>query len=225
MRPVEAQTAHQHHDCGLSPRLFPRIPLIILRASSGRSNGRESPYPKDPADAMNDQSRFTLYEKLYFHELDRKDKLLARLNLPLAMIAGLLSFLSYLLNKAPSASDGWPGVFFWILYDCAFISFLLALWHFRKAWIRGGYDYVIPVLKRLEEHFQNDLKPYFGSDNDSLNSHFGMVIYDYYVTGATINATNNDERTKALDQLSKYVALCAVFAILSFIPFFIANHS
>lgn len=60
---------------------------------------------------MDDKSRFALYEKLYFHELDRKDKLLARLNLPLAMIAGLLSFFGYLLNKAPSSSDGWPGVF------------------------------------------------------------------------------------------------------------------
>jgi len=80
------------------------------------------------------------------------------------------------------------------------------------------------VLRRLEEHFQDDLKPYFGSDNDGLNAHFRQVIYGYYVNGATINATNNDERSKAIDQLSKYVALCTVLAILSFIPFFIANH-
>ena len=173
---------------------------------------------------MDDEGRFVLYEKLYFHELDRKDKLLARLNLPLAMIAGLLSFFGYLLNKSPSADDGWHGIFFWILYDYAFIFFLRALWHFRKAWIRGEYDYVLPVLKRLEEHLQNDLKPYFGSDKDGLNSHFEKVIYDYYVAGSTINATNNDERSRELDQLAKNVALCAVMAILSFIPYFIATH-
>jgi hypothetical protein len=193
--------------------------------SLDETTGENISQPKELDDAMDDKSRFALYEKLYFHELDRKDKLLARLNLPLAMIAGLLSFFGYLLNKAPSANDGWPGVFFWVLYDYAFIFFLLALWHFRKAWIRGEYDYVLPVLKRLEEHLQNELKPHFGSDNDGLNGHFEMVIFDYYITGATINATNNDERSREIDQLSKNVALCAAIAILSFIPFFIATHT
>jgi len=173
---------------------------------------------------MDDQGRFELYEKLYFHELDRKDKLLARLNLPLGMIVGLLTFFGFLLSKPPPGDD-WPYVFFWALYDCAFISFVLALWHFRKAWIRGEYDYVIPVLRRLEEHLQKELKPYFGSDNDGLNSYFEKVIYDYYVDGATINATNNDKRSQELDHLSKYVALCTALAMLSFIPFFIANHT
>ncbi|MGE1091362.1 hypothetical protein [Pseudomonas zeae] len=173
---------------------------------------------------MDEQGRFGLYEKLYFHELDRKDKLLARLNLPLGMIVGLLTFFGFLLSKPPSGDD-WPYVFFWVFYDWAFVAFVLALWHFRKAWIRGEYDYVIPVLKRLEDHLQGQLKPYFGTDEDGLNSYFEKVIYDYYVEGATINATNNDQRSNEIDQLSKYVALSATFAIASFIPFFIANHT
>ncbi|MBD8614319.1 hypothetical protein IFT69_11360 [Pseudomonas putida] len=173
---------------------------------------------------MDDKARFSLYEKLYFHEIDRKEKLLARLSMPLAMIAGLLSFFGYLLSKAPAPDTGWPYVFFWALYDCAFISFVLALWHFRKAWIRGNFDYVLPVLSRLEEHRERELKPYFQSDADGLDAYFQTVILDYYVKGATINATNNDERTNTIDQLSKFVALCAVLAMVSFIPFFIASR-
>lgn len=174
---------------------------------------------------MDDKSRFALYEKLYFHELERKEKLLSRLSLPLAAIAGLLSFFGYLLNKAPAASDSLSGVFFWILYDCAFVTFTLALWHFKKTWVRGGYDYVLPVLKQIDEHLESDLKPYFGDDQEGLDKHFGKVIYDYYVTGATINATNNDERSKEMDQLSKYVAFSTALALMSFIPFYIANQT
>ena len=36
--------------------------------------------------------------------------------MPLAMLVAIVTFLSYMLNKAPTTEDGTASVFFWIFY-------------------------------------------------------------------------------------------------------------
>ncbi|MDU8427484.1 hypothetical protein RYB70_27280, partial [Pseudomonas syringae pv. actinidiae] len=47
---------------------------------------RDAPMPFIRADQMDEAARFTFYEKIYFYELERKEKLISRLNLPLAIL-------------------------------------------------------------------------------------------------------------------------------------------
>lgn len=61
---------------------------------------------------MDEAARFAFYEKIYFYELERKEKLISRLNLPLAILGVLLTFLSYMLAKPPSSEDGFAGAHF-----------------------------------------------------------------------------------------------------------------
>lgn len=65
---------------------------------------------------MDDKEKFTFYEKVFYQELDRKEKLYARLSMPLAMLVAIVTFLSYMLNKAPTTEGGFASVFFWIFY-------------------------------------------------------------------------------------------------------------
>ena len=51
---------------------------------------------------MNQDQLFLFYEKLYFQELDRREKLSARLNVPLAVMVATVGFLSFMLNNAPT---------------------------------------------------------------------------------------------------------------------------
>lgn len=55
---------------------------------------------------MNQEQLFAFYEKLYFQELERREKLSARLNVPLAILVAVIGFLSFMLNSAPTGITG-----------------------------------------------------------------------------------------------------------------------
>lgn len=170
-----------------------------------------------------DDEEYKLYEKIYLAEAERKEKLLARLNLPLAMIVALLSYLSYLLSKAPSV-DSTEGVFFWITYLMAGVYLLVAAAHFSKAWRVRKDDLVIPTAEDLEGHRKILIK-YFDGDISKANGQFMQIMMDYYIMGATRNAKNNDSRSTQLDQFSKYVIYSVIASIIAFVPVYSATHN
>lgn len=169
-----------------------------------------------------DDEEYKLYEKIYLAEADRKEKLISRLNLPLALIVALLSFLSYLLPKAPP-TETTAGIFFWILYLGAGIFVVRAMWHFAWAWRVRFDDLAIPVAEKLEAH-RKTLIDYYDGNIEQANSFFMQIMMDYYVMGATRNATNNDRRSNELDGLSKNVIYAVIGSLVSFLPIYISTH-
>lgn len=170
-----------------------------------------------------EDDHYKLYEKIYFFEADRKEKLITRLNLPLAMLVALSSFLSYLLGKAPPSTHT-AGVFFWIFFLCCGVCVGLGIFHFAKAWRIRKDDLEIPTTSKLEAHRQVLLAYYGEGGEETANSFFFQTMTDYFVMGATKNSLNNDDRTEELDLLSKFVIWSIVLAILSFVPFYLYNN-
>lgn len=169
-----------------------------------------------------DDEEYKLYEKIYLAEADRKEKLISRLNLPLALIVALLSFLSYLLPKAPP-TETTAGIFFWILYLGAGVFVVRAMWHFAWAWRVRFDDLAIPVAEKLEAH-RKTLIDYYDGSVEQANSFFMQIMMDYYVMGATRNATNNDRRSNELDGLSRNVIYAVIWSLISFLPIYISTH-
>jgi hypothetical protein len=163
-----------------------------------------------------DDEEYKLYEKIYLAEAERKEKLMARLNLPLAMIVAVLSFLSYLLSKAPPV-EVTAGVYFWISYLMAVVFVLVAMAHFSQGWRVRLDDLAIPTADELESH-RRSLIDYYDGDIVEANGWFMQIMMDYYIMGATRNAKNNDRRSSQLDQCSKYVIYAVVASIISFVP-------
>lgn len=170
-----------------------------------------------------DDEEYKLYEKIYLAESERKEKLMSRLNLPLAMIVALLSFLSYLLSKAPNVETS-EGVVFWTAYLMAGVYLLVGMAHFSKAWRVRKDDLVIPTAEKLESH-RKSLLEYYGGNVELANGQFMQTMMDYYIMGATRNATNNDSRSAQLDQFSKYVIYAVVASVIAFVPAYSANHN
>nr|WP_314658183.1 hypothetical protein [uncultured Pseudomonas sp.] len=169
-----------------------------------------------------DDEEYKLYEKIYLAEADRKEKLISRLNLPLALIIALLSFLSYLLPKAPPAGTT-AEIYFWILYLGAGVFVVRAMWHFARAWRVRFDDLAIPVAEKLEAH-RKTLIDYYDGSVEQANSFFMQIMMDYYVMGATRNATNNDRRGNELDGLSRNVIYAVVWSLASFLPVFVSTR-
>lgn len=131
-----------------------------------------------------DDDHYKLYEKVYFFEADRKEKLIARLNLPLAMLVALSSFLSYLLGKAPPSTQT-AGIFFWVFFLSCGICVGLGIFHFAKAWRIRNADLSIPTMTKLENHRQELLAYYGDGGEETANRFFFQIMADYYVMGAT----------------------------------------
>lgn len=170
-----------------------------------------------------DEDHYKLYEKIYFFEAERKEKLIGRLNLPLAMLVALSSFLSYLLGKAPPSRAS-EGIFFWIFLLCCGVCVGLGVYHFARAWRLRFVDLTLPTSSKLEAHRQQ-LLDYYGPDAESTaNEFFIQTMADYFVMGASTNSLNNDARSGELDLLSKFVIWSIVLAVLSFLPFYLYNN-
>lgn len=171
---------------------------------------------------MDEAARFEFYEKIYFYELERKEKLISRLNLPLAILGVLLSFLSYMLGKAPGSEDGFAGVSFWILYLCAVFCLLCGAYYFRSSWQLRDFDRGLPTLTELER-YRVEATAHFaihGENQDDAETYFKMIILSYYIEGSTVNTVNNDKRGSKLVSLANSVTLTMIFSVLSFVPFY-----
>lgn len=170
-----------------------------------------------------DDEEYKLYEKIYLAEAERKEKLMSRLNLPLAMIVALLSFLSYLLSKSPRV-ETIEGVLFWIAYLMAGVFLSVATAHFSKAWRVRKDDLAIPTAEKLENH-RKSLLDYYEGNIAQANGQFMQTMMEYYIMGATRNATNNDSRSAQLDQFSKYVIYAVIASVIAFIPAYSATNN
>lgn len=171
---------------------------------------------------MDAKERFAFYEKVFYQELDRKEKLYARLNMPFAIIAAVLTFLSYMLSKAPTTEDGTTAIWFWIFYLCTCIVLFIGSLYFRAAWALRDSDRGIPTLLDLETHRRNFSDNYqiYWDTPEEADAHFKNLLQNYFIEGATINTENNDKRGIYIRSLSNYATAAILLALLSFIPFY-----
>ncbi len=175
---------------------------------------------------MDNKERLGFAEKVYYYELERKEKLIVRLSLPLAILVALLSFFSYMLDKAPTTSVGGVAVFFWVFYWYACICLAVGVWNFWRAWNLRVFDKALSTLEEIEAYRVSMLKLYaeFEDGVEETDKQMSIFIYNQYVTGATTNALNNDRRLEYLNKLSTFMAVTMLLALLSFIPFYVYHH-
>lgn len=168
---------------------------------------------------MDSQQLFNLYEKLYYHEIEARDKLNSRLQIPLAILVAILGFLGFMLQNLSRDAEGVAIVGFWLLYSLASVSTAFAIFFFSKSWF-GHTDKLLPTAKQSEA-YRNELIQFYSEyeDKDDLVKE-GMrnYLYNYYVEFSSINTINNDSRAYNLYKMT--VAL-TVTTVLSFTAFFL----
>lgn len=79
---------------------------------------------------MERAGRLALYEKLYFLELDRREKISARLALPFGVILASSALLSFMLNAPQKPSDPYLQTIFWILFVASACALVAGAWIF-----------------------------------------------------------------------------------------------
>lgn len=181
--------------------------------------------PKSIYDDGRQGKLFTLYEKLYFQELDRREKLSARLNLPLAVLVAVIGFLSFMLDRAPRDINTIVHFFFWMCFLGACVASAVGAWFFRASWF-GHSDKLLPTANATEE-YRNELIRFYDEfeEKDALvEAGLMRYLYDYYMKFSSVNTTNNDARSYHLYQATYAITVAALLAFIAFVPYFLTNH-
>ena len=174
---------------------------------------------------MNQDQLFLLYEKLYFQELDRREKLSARLNLPLAVLVAVIGFLSFMLNNAPRDIETIGHLIFWVGFVAACAATVVGAWFFKASWF-GHTDKLLPTANETENYRQTLIKLYekYEEKDALVEAALKTYLYDYYMKFSSENTTNNDARAYHLYLATYAITVAVLLAFIAFIPYFLSNH-
>jgi len=168
---------------------------------------------------MDREQRVALYEKLYFHELERREKISARLTLPFGAIIAVVGLLSFMLN-----ADGHLPThpLFWLAFSCTCLALLLGSWFFRLAWF-GHDDKLLPTANDIETYHSKLVSTYapYANCDTLVKKYFDDFIFDYYKRDSSANAINNDRRSYDIYRANVALVIAVLLAFATAVPFYV----
>lgn len=173
---------------------------------------------------MNRDDRFKFYEKLYFYESDRREKISARLSISFAAILANVGLLSFMLNSDNHPASCTLQVLFWLLFLAALVALLAGSWFFRKAWY-GTTDEHLPSAREMESYhaeLQTTYKDYEGGDSIA-QTHFYEFVFNCLIKTSSVITSNNDGRTFHIYRANICLTAAVLFSFLAAIPFYIGS--
>lgn len=168
---------------------------------------------------MDQSDLFNLYEKQYFHELEAREKILNRLQIPLAIIVSYASFYGY-IAKGIELSSGFWNILAYTLLLVSFFLFVLTLYNFVQAFFNHTYE-LIPTAVETEDYRKVLVDHYQGyPESDRLaEDAFDNQLYKYYAECATANTNINDKRSSFTHNSNKWLICNLPFLFLIFLIF------
>lgn len=171
--------------------------------------------------SLTEEKRFAFYEKLYFHELDMREKLHARVSFPLTIVVSMIGAIVYLWQ----ARDFEPASTYAAIFAIALgISFATILWGasylVRSYW---GHTYsLLPTAKEISEYRVQLSQTYEGRDDTAalVDSHFKSFLMDYLIALASLNQCVNQLRAGALHRCHQGLIIGATLLLFASSVFF-----
>jgi hypothetical protein len=117
---------------------------------------------------MKPEQVFELYEKLYFHEVDAREKIAGRLQIPLAILLSINSIFDIFLKGADFTNYSEWFLAFFFLVAISLVFHVTSACYFIRSFYGHSYEF-IPSAVSSEEYMQTLITSYsFYSDCDAL---------------------------------------------------------
>lgn len=164
---------------------------------------------------------FSLYEKLYFHEIEVRENLTGRLQLPLAIIVSLVGGLIYLLQHVDLRHKGWLAPTFWGALTLGAVSITSAGYFFVRSWFGATYAF-FPAAEEAERYRLLLDKTYASYHNgaDLSKKYLHEFLCLKFIECATRNTRSNDSRSLFLHRTNGALIASTVFLASAFLLFF-----
>lgn len=163
------------------------------------------------------------YEKLYFHELEVREKIEGRMQIPLTIFAIAFAMIGYLARESVLLRTHSIDSLFWGLFVAAIATLLIAMAFFVMA--SYGYKYRnLPTTRAIDDYFDNMLATYKEvSPADArrwTNSEFNKYLLATFRDYGTINTINNDKKATYIHRCMSALFASIILSAASFFPYY-----
>jgi magnesium-transporting ATPase (P-type) len=167
---------------------------------------------------------FQLYEKLYFHEIDSREKLNSRLQTPLTLIVSFVGVLAFLLQNYGHKGFSITSNLFFFLIFLSTVALTFAAVFFVKSWYNNTYSF-LPSAQVSEDYRQTLIKLYEPYENGAqlASDYFSSYVMEYYIRYSSANTLCNDRRSIYLHKTNGALITTAAVAFLAFLAFFFGD--
>jgi len=175
---------------------------------------------------VNDAELNRLYERLYFHELDARDKIHARLQVPLTLLLAIVGAVVFLFQNFDYQTRLWsaPRVAFAFFFVSGTVILVIAAIWFVKALYNNAY-YFLPDSKKTAEYkllLQKTYEPY-ENKNQLVSEALERYIRDYYVEYAAFNTQVNDRRSAYIHLCNGALVAAALLFVFAYLLFYFGD--
>lgn len=161
-----------------------------------------------------------LFEKLYFHEIQSRENLSQRLQIPLAVLVALAGILGQMLQNMERSQPGSWFAAFWTAVAIASALLAISVFWFGRAQWGHRYKY-LPTPEELEDYRNQcvDLYKEYPNKKRLVDDAIDAAIYERYVECTPRNSNVNAQKSEDIAWLNRVLAGGAVFKFLSFLCF------
>lgn len=169
-----------------------------------------------------DRDIFGLYERVYFWEIDRRDKIGSRVPVLLVLVISIVSLQSYLLEKLLPLTDDSYVVASVVFLGISIASLIGAVVYIIRSWHGPEYLY-LPKASTLEgrrdyiwRHLED--QDMDASDREKWLAEFTRKdLFEYYVECGSANRDTNTSKSRRLHVAFNWLVLSISLGIASYI--------
>lgn len=167
---------------------------------------------------------FEFYEKSYFHEIDYRDKITSRLQLPLAIYISFLSLIGFMIRNINFSCETIYLILFIVIFILSSALIAVGLIYFVHAFYGHTYEF-IPTAVETEAYKQELDTTYKDYENgpELSSSYLKDYLYKYYYECSSNNSKVNDKRSENLHRANSFIVFSVAPLLLTFLVFHFGN--
>jgi hypothetical protein len=194
--------------------------LAVARIRANTMKRFDFEHSMRPADRHLDE----LFEKIYHHEIDGRDKVAQRLQLPLVAFLAISGFVGTLLQSVQRTDYSNSAIAFWISLTLAIAALVGASGYFVVSLIGKKYSYLQSPADWHTHHLEC-LKLYSGYEFEEklVGAALKKNLIATYVKCATANGDINARKSYYVFMLLRCLVAGAIFTVVAFGIFFFAK--
>lgn len=166
---------------------------------------------------MTETELFAHYEKVYYHEVGRKEQIFSRLNIPLAVMVAIVGFYAVIIASNYRALSLGGAIWFWVVMGLSIAALIIGAGFFVDA-LLGRMDKAPAVPNDLEKWRRDLINHYSGSPNaDALVAkEVRDAVSADFMNCASILTLNNDRKASSLYYCNLSVIVAVFFAAIAY---------
>lgn len=170
---------------------------------------------------MNSAEIFQFHERQYFHELQARENLIARLQFSLGLLTALLGSFAFIFYRIDFAKDQGPATYAFLLVSAAAgacFAVCACAYFVRAAYSR--YE-MLPTTASIAAYHDQLVRTYesFPDGSSTAAMYFEQFLLDDLIKCSTHNARHNAERYEYLHQSTAFVIYSVPCLAVGFVAF------